>query len=641
MQSIVVDNGEVAAKAIKFLQKEKLGRATFLPLNKMIAGKPRGKALMTVKDPKAQGFAIDLINFKDEYRGAFWYVFGDTVVVDSLDDARRLMGGVRIVDLKGSLIEASGAMVGGSKPKTHLSFSRADRSKLEEVSKELQNAINSQDSLSKELGDLKKEILDIENSLGGIRTEGDKIIQTKDLDVRKKEFLGKLDVINKDLNERINEKEDLELKKKEVLSQIEEFNIRLQELDQNKDEKGKLLLKGTKKELAQNARNLDEIVSKLKESYFSLISDKDALEKKIELLEERKNEISLKIDSITKDTEDQKKLIIELKESRSKYRDELKALMTVEEKMTGEIKDFTVKRDEIYKKTVTIENELDKINTRVESYYDLISRAKYRIPTLEDAIKELDQELKLYNVAISETKLPNVESLKDSVKVIEESMRDLEPVNMRALDEYEHQSERKKKLDDDVKHLKDQKKNLTKLVSEITEKKTERFNEVFIALNKNFKDIYAQLSEGGEAELQIEDPEKLFDSGLTIKARPRGKKVLLLSALSGGEKSIASLAFIFAIQNYDPSPFYVLDEVDMFLDGVNAETVSRMIKRNAEDSQFIMVSLRKIALKEANHVYGVTMKDNGISEMIGNIDPNTVGTKGEIKVDGGNQIAAA
>jgi len=315
--------------------------------------------------------------------------------------------------------------------------------------------------------------------------------------------------------------------------------------------------------------------------------------------------------------------------------------MTVEEKMTGKMKDLTTSRDGIYKKTVTIENELDKINTRVESYYDLISRAKYRMPTLEDTIKEIEQEIKLYNVEITETKLPNVESLKDSVRTIEESMRELEPVNMRALEEYEHQSERKKKLDEDVKHLKDQKKNLTKLVGEITEKKTERFFEVFDAINKNFKDLYAQLSEGGEAELQLEDPEKLFDSGLTIKARPRGKKVLLLSALSGGEKSIASLAFIFAIQHYDPSPFYVLDEVDMFLDGVNAETVSRMVKRNAEDSQFIMVTLRKVALKEANHVYGVTMRETGVSEMIGNIDPSAVGPKGEINAEGGKMIAAA
>jgi len=327
-----------------------------------------------------------------------------------------------------------------------------------------------------------------------------------------------------------------------------------------------------------------------------------------------------------------------MKQSRGSYRNELKALMTVEEKMTDTIKDFAQERDGYYKKTITIENELDKVNTRIESYYDLISRAKYRIPTLEGSISELNQELKMYNVELSdETMLPNVESLKDSIRAIEGTMQDLEPVNMRALEEYEHQFERKKKLDEDVKHLKDQKKNLVKLVSEVTDKKKERFFEVFDAVNQNFKDIYGQLSEGGEAELQLEDPENVFDNGLTIKARPRGKKVLLLSALSGGEKSIASLGLIFAIQHYDPSPFYVLDEVDMFLDGVNAETVSRMVKNKSQDSQFIMVSLRKIALKEANHVYGVTMKETGISDMIGNIDPGSVGPKGEFT--GGKMVA--
>jgi len=641
MQSIIVDNDEVAANAIKFLQKEKLGRATFLPLNKMITGKPRGKALMTVKDTNAHGFALDLVNFKEEYRGAFWYVFGDTVVVNSLDDARRLMGGVRLVDIKGSLIEASGAMVGGSTSKTHLSFTRTDRSKLEEVTKELQNAIECQDKISNELVDLKKDIIEIESSLGEIRTRGDKDIQAKNLDVRRKEFTGKLEVLNKDLEAKIKEKEELDIKKKEIISTIQQYEKRIKELDKLKEEKGKLLLKGTKKELAQKARILEEEVLKLQEIVLGFSSEKEAIEKKIELLDERKNEILSNIENKNEEIEKFKASIIELKKSRSQYRDELKALMTVEEQMTGKVKELTVKRDGIYKKTVTIENELDKINTRIESYYDLISRAKYRIPTIEDSIKELEQELKLYNVEITETKLPNVESLKDSVKVIEESMRELEPVNMRALEEYEHQTERKKKLDDDIKHLKNQKKNLIMLVTEITEKKKGKFLEVFDAINKNFKDIYSQLSENGEAELQLEDPENIFESGLTIKARPRGKKVLLLSALSGGEKSIASIAFIFAIQRYDPSPFYVLDEVDMFLDGVNAETVSRMVKRNAQDSQFIMVTLRKIALKEANHVYGVTMRDTGISEMIGNIDPSTVGQKGEINVEGGKMIGAA
>jgi len=641
MQSIVVDNDEVAAQAIKYLQKEKLGRATFLPLNKMISGKPRGKSLMVIEDPKAHGFAIDLVKFNEKYRDAFWYVFGDTIIVDSLDDARRLMGGVRLVDLKGSLIESSGAINGGSIPKTKLSFSHLDRTKLDDITQELNNAINAQEKLVSELSELRKEIVSIENSLGEIRTVGDVDTQIKDLTVREKEFKNKLEVLQKELDEKIKEKEELENKKQEVVSEIKKLEGRLEELDALKDEKGKLLLRGTKKELAQKARVLEEEVSKLHENVLTLSSEKEAISKKIELIKEREAEIVSQIDSKTKSIEEFKKEIEELKNSRSSHRDELKALMNVEEQMTGKMKEFTSKRDQIYKKSVTLENELDKINTRIESYYDLISRAKYRLPTLESAVKELEEELKLYNVEIKQdAKLPNVESLKDSMKVIEESMRELEPVNMRALEEYEHQCERKNKLSEDVKHLKDQKKNLEKLVKEITEKKTERFYEVFDAINKNFKKIYSELSEGGEAELQLENPENVFEGGLTIKARPRGKKVLLLNALSGGEKSIASLAFIFAIQRYDPSPFYVLDEVDMFLDGVNAETVSRMIKDNAQDSQFIMVSLRKVALKEANHVYGVTMRETGVSEMIGNIDPSSVGPKGEFEVEGGKMIAA-
>jgi chromosome segregation protein len=641
MQSIIVDSDEVAAKAIKFLQKENLGRATFLPLNKMIAGNPRGKALMVVKDSNANGFAIDLVKFKEEYRGAFWYVLGDTIIVNSLDDARRLMGGVRLVDLKGSLIEASGAMVGGSLSKGQITFSKADRNKLEEVTKELQNAINSQDKLSNELTELKKEIVEIENNLREIKTELDKEIQVKDLSVRNKEFTGKLDVITKDLEIKIKEKEELDSKKLEIVSKIEEFEKRLEELDALKEEKGKVLLKGTKKELAQKARTLEDEVSNLQESFLRISSEKDALDKKIELLAERKNELINNIDNKNSEVEKNKNLINELKESRSKYNDELKALLVVEENMTGKMKNLTNQRDKIYKKSITCENDLDKINTRIESYFDLISRAKYRIPTLEDSIKEIEQELKLYNIEITETNLPNVETLKDTVKSIEESMRELEPVNMRALEEYEHQSGRKSKLDEDVSHLKDQKKNLMKLVDEVTEKKKEKFFEIYDVVNKNFKEIYAQLSEGGEAELQLEDPDNIFESGLTIKARPRGKKVLLLSALSGGENSIASIAFIFAIQRYDPSPFYVLDEVDMFLDGVNAEAVSRMVKQNAQDSQFIMVTLRKIAIKEADYIYGVTMRDTGVSDMIGNIDPTIVGPHGEIEMKGGRTIGAA
>jgi chromosome segregation protein len=631
MQAVVVADDTAAAEAIGYLQKRKLGRATFLPINKMIVGKPRAQALMTVKDESSQGFAIDLVNFDQDYKGAFWYVFGDTVIVNTLSDARRLMGGVRLVDMKGDLIEAGGAMVGGSPPSERLSFGSADQRTLDEITRKLNGAIQSQDMLSEELAQLKKDIVELENAFRTLKVETDAGIQTKDLDVRKKEFAGKLDILTNDLEAKLKEKESIEAEKVQILASLTECEKRLKELDALKEEKGKHLLKTTKKEVAQAVRSLEKTVSELQENMLKLHSEQETIQKKIELLDERKTELTEKITGIDTDFETLKQTLLELKQTRAKGQDELKALMTVEESMSGKTKELAVERDKLYKKTVGIENELETINTKAESYLDLVARAKYRLPTLEDSKKEFDQEIALYHVEITETKLPPIESMKETILSVEQTMQQLEPVNMRALEEYEHQMERKKKFDDDIGHLTDQKKNLVKLVGEITSKKKERFFEVYDEINKNFKEIYAQLSEGGEAELLLENEESVFEGGLTIKARPHGKKVLRLAALSGGEKSIASLGFIFSIQQYDPSPFYVLDEIDMFLDGVNAEIVSRMIKNRAEHSQFISVSLRKIALKEADFLYGVTMHDSGISEMIGNIDPDSVGPKGEIK----------
>jgi chromosome segregation protein len=471
----------------------------------------------------------------------------------------------------------------------------------------------------------------LENDFRTLKGETDAGTQTKDLEIRKKEFHGKLDILTKDLEGKLKEKQVIEAESGAILVSLTECEKRLKELDVLKEEKGKHLLKSTKKEVAQAVRSLEKTVSELQENRLKLHSEQETIQKKIELLHDRKTELTEKISTIDTDVETLKKTVQELKETRGKGQNELKALMTVEETMSGKTKVLAVERDTLYKKTVGIENELESIGTKTESYLDLIARAKYRLPTLDDSLKEFDQEIALYHVEMNYTKLPPIESMKETILSIEQTMQELEPVNMRALEEYEHQMERKKKFDEDVDHLNSQKKNLVKLVGEITSKKKERFFEVYDEINKNFKEIYGQLSEGGEAELLLENEENVFEGGLTIKARPHGKKVLRLAALSGGEKSIASLGFIFSIQQYDPSPFYVLDEIDMFLDGVNAEIVSRMIKNRAEHSQFISVSLRKIALKEANYLYGVTMHDSGISEMIGNIDPDSVGPKGEIR----------
>jgi chromosome segregation protein len=138
----------------------------------------------------------------------------------------------------------------------------------------------------------------------------------------------------------------------------------------------------------------------------------------------------------------------------------------------------------------------------------------------------------------------------------------------------------------------------------------------FHSINANFKDIYAELS-GATGELALENYDDPFDGGLFIRTWQQEKHVQRIEALSGGEKSLAALAMIFAIQRYLPAPFYMFDEIDMFLDGANAERVARMIKKLSSNAQFIVVSLRKPMIEAANRTIGVSMQEGNISSVTG------------------------
>jgi chromosome segregation protein len=190
-------------------------------------------------------------------------------------------------------------------------------------------------------------------------------------------------------------------------------------------------------------------------------------------------------------------------------------------------------------------------------------------------------------------------------------------VNLRALEEYDQEKARLDEFESEVRRLDSEKSELHTLVGEIEKKKREKLVAVVGAVDAAFREIYGELSGGAEGEIALENPDDPLAGGLLIKARLVGKKVQRLDQLSGGEKSLASLAFVFALQRYDPSPLYVFDEVDMSLDGVNAENVGRLLRRNAERAQFIVISLRKVTLKFAHRLFGVTMHGDGCTKVVG------------------------
>jgi chromosome segregation protein len=622
-QSIVVETAKDAQDAIEYLRKNKLGRATFLPLDKLSKSMPRGKALMAVKDNASLGFALDLVRFDKRYEKAFFYVFQDTVVVNRLDDARRLMGGVRLVTLQGDLIESAGAMTGGqASSRKGTSFGGVDTSKIDELSRKLQSIETHTEAMAGELSEVRQSILEIEDHLREAQGTGRELEErTKVLKGRAEQAQKRLDQARQRTEKKEEELERLKAREVELEDALAELSDRLSDMDADKEALSRRLLAVTDKKLADKIKAAEAKLAEAKEQLREAQKLRDVAQDKARLQAERVEESTLREARLQKE-------LTEHQEARESAKTVLAELDKKIEAVEAKVRETSGAVDSLYKERDELKEELNQVKSRIErmvneaeSGYALIAREKENLPALEEGLSEALVELKETEYEHPEEEpLPPMDDLRVEIRRIEQQLRDLGPINQRALEEYEQQEDRKSTLDEEVQRLNEERDKLVELVEEIVKKKKEDFMRVFDAINNNFKQVYTRLSVGGSAYLALENPEDPFDGGLTMMARPRGKRVTRIDALSGGEKGMTALAFIFAVQEYEPSPFYYLDEIDQNLDGVNSDTIGKMVGANSHKAQFIVVSLRKVTLKQADHIYGVTMQRVGLSQIVGDYD---------------------
>ena len=615
MQHIVVDDDQVAADIISELKKGGHGRATLLPLNKMTEGKPRAKAIMSVKD--SLGYAIDHIDFKPEYRSVFWYVFADTIVVDNINTGRRLMGGVRIVTKSGELLEASGAMTGGSiRPNTTMKFGVASQSKLDEVGAKMSSAKASLESIRSRLADIRKQIRDADD---GMRAAGTGSIELKGkiaaLEVQLKEYRDS----RKRLTQTVGEKKAAYADIQSERSGLVETEKRIVgELDAMKAERNRI--RARIEEIAPT-----ELQKRLLDARKTINDASAAINGVMDTLSAQRVEKSGFDNAKVRIGKDMKRLeeeisklrqeIAEASEESERYAVELTALKKMEAEMESGIQELRDRKEQYLIKRSRADSDLSTTTSQIEAKESYIA-------SVQATIIICDQNIELYKAEIAQIKfevqqpIPSEETLKRTIRSCENDIESLGNVNMNSIDEYDERKARYDRLVDEVKRLNDQIDELVALMGDLNSKKKGLFMEVYDGVSENFKTIFAEISGGGEASMTLEDEDDPFKGGLYINAKPRNGKMLKLEALSGGEKSLTALAFIFAIQEHQPSPFYVLDEVDMFLDSVNAEIVAERIQKSSAKTQFIQVSLRNVALKKADHLIGVTRPPNGVSKVI-------------------------
>jgi chromosome segregation protein len=612
--SMVVANDSVAAKCINYLKTHELGRAVFLPLNKLRKGTPRASALLKMQAQGVQGFVKDLIRLKSELEGVLWWVFGDTLLVKNLEFARRLMGGTRLVTLDGELIDASGAMTGGSLVKASVIRRVQPR---EDPLKKLADAEAKKVNLEKELIRAQGEIGDIKEKIAELAETSEE--RYGELELERQKFKGNIKQLHEKKEQRIKNLKAGEEKLESLSANIKEIEEEIVELDKAREGKSKALAEGSP-ELSEKLKEKESQTAELEIEISEIEAKVQSIQSQVDLFGSREEEVRERLNKLTEGLANTEKEIGGLTQQYSKEKVTYEKLLLSNEEVSKKLEGIYSKREKLQAQELELERELERAQLQKECKLDSIRNVQARLDTLRQNLEQISEEIKSYEVEIPEDfDSQTLELIKLEIRDLEEKQRNFGPVNMLAIKEWEEKKDKERMHEEEIKRLNQQKKELIQLVEEIKRRKKDKFFEVFNSLNEQFKQTYADLNRG-EAELLLENPSEPFEGGLTIKARPEGKKALRLPALSGGEKSLASLAFVFAIQKFLPSPFYVLDEVDMFLDNLNAEGVASMIKENSSHAQWITISLHESMLRAADHIYGVTMQEKDSSKIIGGVN---------------------
>lgn len=624
LRSIVVKNDDVASKCISWLSKNGGGRATFLPLNKLIINRPQGRTLLVARNPGIIGFVHDLLDYDIEIETAIKYAGRNTLIVQNMDIARKNMGGVRMVTIGGSVIESSGAMTGGSKIRNdQLSFgggsSINNLDKFERAVDEASLIYSTVEAALKELRGneqlLRAKIHGLDDSDHSVKLRNWKA------DMERSQRL--VTDVSKKLKEARKEFQKLDNNRKELYQECENNNISLKEYKQKRIRCAEDLQNHTPDHLSEILRSAE--ITRTEAERTMLASDAEIHTGKhtLEILKIRVNDISrqislqedilksseLEIKNINNSINNADKELIQLKAKSSQFDEEQQILHDRRDVIVEERASLRAHVAKLSQDRQTLSSRVDELNSQIKQKGLLVN--------------EMAEELKYSQIALpsGDILLPTVSEAEKSVQGLERRLSHLGDVNMLAIEQYDIAVERIADLISDGKLLRERKTQLISIADQLEKERKTRLLSVFSHVNKNFSRVYEILQPLGHGSLKLENMKNPFEGGLEMACVPPGKsRNTRRTALSGGEKSMAALALIFAIQDYEPSPFYYFDEVDQNLDPFNSERIATLCRMRSKRAQFIMVTLRKVSLTLADHHIGITHAGDGCSRRITDFD---------------------
>lgn len=625
MQNVVVSTESDAKRAINYLKQNNVGRATFLPIS---AIKPRYMDEKNLDDNF--GFvdvASNLVDCDEQYRDIVENLLGRVMVVEDIDCAiaisKRYKNRYKIVTLDGQVMNPGGSMSGGSKGKGSGVLSRANlieelKSEAQKIGDELKNV---QAELKKAVEDANSAVADLQGADADLRNAKEEYIRAE----------GDAKLISDKLQSFINQRDTMFREQENSEGRILLFN---QAVENAKQEAAEI-----EKQMADTEAELNNVSTGAKE----LSSKRDKIREKTE-------QINLELVTLTKDSEAARLSVeeLELRKSTQSDRvknitDEINEIKAKNENLMLSINDVKAQADELRQKAsesndavtqkIGDRNELEKRSNELrakekatltdkEKLSGDIVRLEERKANMKKEYDELgDMLFEQYELTKPEAQalgivIDDMAEAKKRLHEIKVAIRGLGSINVGAIEEYKEVSERYNFLKEQTDDIEQSKKELAKIIDDLTSSMSEKFMTQFNKINTEFKTCFADFFGGGNGEIILEEPDNCLESAIEIKIQPPGKSVQNINLFSGGEKSLAAMALLFSVLKVQPSPFCIYDEVEAALDDVNVERFAKYMRRMTDKTQFISITHRRGTMEEADVLYGVTMQEKGVSKLL-------------------------
>lgn len=627
IQNVVTDNETTAKALIEYLKKNRLGRATFLPLGN-IANRTGFNNEKALSEKGVIGLASDLVKIKPEYEAIAKYLLGRIIVTDNIDNAlalsRKNNRMLRIVTLEGELVNPGGSMTGGAfKNQSNLLGRRRE---IEELEKNIESVTETIDDINRQLQVIGEKKIKLASEADALK----KVIQEQYL--LQNTVKMNLNQAGEKRDEILSLFESFEKENKEILSQMSDIKENHNELDfelKTYEDLNKALeekIADLNKEI-ENQRANEETQNKKVEDFnikcAGLRQKNDFLNENIkrtnlelDKLREEFDEIKIseeqsedKINEKRKEIEEIKTALKESGEAFEKLKNEIEILTKDKDEQTKGHKEFFKKREELNEKISALDKEIFRLTSQKEKYEE----------SNESQIEYMWNEYELTVSAAMELKndkLDNPSEMKKHIQVLKSDIRGLGDVNVNAIEDYKNISERYVFMKEQYDDLITAEQSLVKIIEELDEGMRKQFQEKFAEIVTEFDKVFKELFGGGKGTIRLNEDEDILEAGITIISQPPGKKLQNMMQLSGGEKALTAIALLFAIQNLKPSPFCLLDEIEAALDDSNVCRYASYLHKLTEHTQFIIITHRRGTMESADRLYGITMQEKGVSTLV-------------------------